>query len=65
MLTGLFQGSLKIQIGITYYDEENHVEHMHVLQIFDGRLIFNGQVFEGEDRRDEIAEATGFPQIDY
>lgn len=52
-------------VGLAYYDEETKIEHMHVLQIFDGRLIFNGQIFEGEDRRDEIAEATGFSQIDY
>ena len=50
-------------VGIGYYDEVNDMDHLSVIPIHDGKLVFDGRVFTGEDRRGEIAEATGYSQI--
>ena len=52
-------------VGIGYYDEINDADHLHVIPIHNGRLVFDGRVFIGEDRAEEIAEATGYTQISY
>ena len=50
-------------VGIGYYDEVNDTDHLSVIPIHDGNLVFDGRVFTGEDRRGEIAKATGYSQI--
>jgi hypothetical protein len=50
-------------VGLAYIDISTDTEHLSVLPILAGRVIFEGQVLEGVDRAAEIAEATGYPQI--
>jgi hypothetical protein len=50
-------------LGLAILDENSQDVHMQVLPITNGRLVYNNQIFEGEDPAEHIAFETGWKQF--
>ena len=50
-------------LGLAILDETTKDVHMQVLPITNGRLVYNNQIFEGEDPFERIAFETGWRQF--
>ena len=49
--------------GVATLDEDTEQVHMQVLPIYDGSLVWDGRVIEGQDPVEQIAFATGWKQL--
>ena len=49
--------------GIATFDEKTEQVHMQVLPIYDGSLVYDGRVIEGQDPVEQIAFETGWKQL--
>ena len=49
--------------GIATLDEKTEQVHMQVLPIYDGSLVYDGRVIEGQDPAEQIAFETGWKQL--
>ena len=50
-------------VGVAILDENTNDVHMQVLPITNGRIVWNGRVFEGHDPYERIAFETGWKQF--
>ena len=50
-------------VGVAILDENTNDVHMQVLPITNGRIVWNGNVFEGQDPYERIAFETGWKQF--
>ena len=50
-------------VGVAILDTNTNDVHMQVLPITNGRIVWNGSVFEGQDPYERIAFETGWKQI--
>lgn len=50
-------------VGVAILDENTNDVHMHLLPITNGRIVWNGKVFEGQDPYERIAFETGWKQF--
>jgi hypothetical protein len=48
-------------LGVVQLDEATGTVHMNVIHIEDGVALYGGKRYEGRERREEIAEGTGWP----
>ena len=49
--------------GIATFDKRTEQVHMQVLPIYDGSLVYDGRVIEGQDPAEQIAFETGWKQL--
>jgi len=49
--------------GVATLDEDTEQVHMQVLPIYDGSLVWDGRVIEGQDPVEQIAFETGWKQL--
>ena len=49
--------------GVATLDEKTEQVHMQVLPIYDGSLVYDGRVIEGQDPAEQIAFETGWKQF--
>ena len=49
--------------GIATFDEKTEQVHMQVLPIYNGSLVYDGRVIEGQDPAEQIAFETGWKQL--